>query len=92
MLLCDTNDDRSRVDYYLDTIADHYAFGAVICASQVGERDLDLLEERNIRTITVDRTMFSHPYSGVDVDQFGGENSLSVDDTEYVNGRYMHMR
>lgn len=72
VLICDTNDDRSRVDYFLDSVADHYAYGAVVCTSQVTERDLDALEGRNIRTVTVDRTMFSHPYSGVDIDQFEG--------------------
>lgn len=72
ILLCDTNDSREKVEYFLDTIADNYAFGAVICTLQVTEKDLEILENRGVHTITVDRSYFNHPYSAINVDQLNG--------------------
>lgn len=72
ILLCDTNDSREKVEYFLETIADNYAFGAVICTLQVTENDLDKLENKGVHTVTIDRSFFNHPYSAVNIDQLSG--------------------
>lgn len=72
ILICDTGDDRSRVEYYLQTIADNYVFGAIICTLQVRERDLEALEGQGVHVVTIDRTVFEGTLAGVHVDQFQG--------------------
>lgn len=72
ILLCDTNDSREKVEYFLDAIADNYAFGAVICTLQVTEKDLEKLESRGVHTVTVDRSYFNHAYSSVNINQLNG--------------------
>ncbi|MGX7349219.1 LacI family DNA-binding transcriptional regulator [Dolosicoccus paucivorans] len=72
ILLCDTNDSREKVEYFLKAIADQYALGAVICTLQVTENDLSFLADRGVRPVTVDRSYFSHTYSAINVDQMNG--------------------
>ena len=72
ILLCDTNDSREKVEYFLDAIADNYAFGAVICTLQVTEKDLEKLQNRGVHTVTVDRSYFNHAYSSVNINQLNG--------------------
>ncbi|BDP92645.1 LacI family transcriptional regulator [Enterococcus faecium] len=72
LYLCNSEDQRLKVEYYLDSIVDHYACGAIINSLHVNEEDLKRLEERGIPTITIDRTQFSHPYSAVGVNHKDG--------------------
>ncbi|GAB2542669.1 LacI family DNA-binding transcriptional regulator [Gracilibacillus alcaliphilus] len=78
IFLCNSDDDRDKVEYYLNSMIDHYVSGAIINSLHVGKKDLDSLEERGIRTITIDRANFEHPYSNIIVDhQFGGQIAVS---------------
>lgn len=72
ILLCNTDDSRSKVEYFLNTIADNYAFGTVICTLQVTSDDLVDLESKGIHTVTIDRAFFNHDYSSVNIDQYHG--------------------
>ncbi|MFS0637372.1 LacI family DNA-binding transcriptional regulator [Mesobacillus foraminis] len=76
--LCNSDDKRSKVKYYLDSMVDHYVSGAIINSLHVDEKDLEMLEERGIKTITIDRANFEHPYSAVTVDhQLGAEQAVT---------------
>lgn len=70
--LCNSEDNREKVEYYLEAMADNYVMGAVINSLFVTEEDLEKLENRGIATITIDRTQFSHPYSALAVDHVNG--------------------
>ncbi|MFD2658597.1 LacI family DNA-binding transcriptional regulator [Gracilibacillus thailandensis] len=70
--LCNSDDQRSKVEYYLDSMVNHYVSGAIINSLHVDEKDLSLLEERGIRTITIDRANFEHSYSAITVDHKAG--------------------
>ncbi|MEX2784054.1 LacI family DNA-binding transcriptional regulator [Streptococcus sp. H49] len=72
ILLCNTNDNRDSVDYFLDMIADNFAFGAIISSLQITADDLEGLEKKGIKTVTIDRAFFSHPYSAININQFQG--------------------
>ncbi|TCN24181.1 LacI family transcriptional regulator [Mesobacillus foraminis] len=76
--LCNSDDKRFKVKYYLDSMVDHYVSGAIINSLHVDEKDLEMLEERGIKTITIDRANFEHPYSAVTVDhQLGAEQAVT---------------
>src|SRR5690606_24361013 len=66
--LCNSDDDRAKVEYYLDSMVDHFVSGAIINSLHVDASDLAVLEERGIKTITIDRANFEHPYSAITVD------------------------
>ena len=66
--LCNSDDDRMKVEYYLESMIDHYVSGAIINSLHVDASDLAELEKRGIRTITIDRANFEHPYSAITVD------------------------
>lgn len=68
IFLCNSDDQRSKVKYYLDSMVDHYVSGAIINSLHVNADDLAMLEARGIRTITIDRANFEHAYSAVTVD------------------------
>ncbi|MFS0614028.1 LacI family DNA-binding transcriptional regulator [Lederbergia ruris] len=68
ILLCNSDDDRAKVEYYLEAMMDQYVSGAIINSLHVGPSDLAVLEERGIRTITIDRANFEHSYSAITVD------------------------
>ncbi|KRL14516.1 LacI family DNA-binding transcriptional regulator [Schleiferilactobacillus perolens] len=70
--LCNSEDDREKVEYYLETMADNYVMGAIINSLFVTVEDLRWLESRGISTITIDRTQLAHPYSAVAVDHVHG--------------------
>lgn len=70
--LCNSEDNRQKVEYYLESMRDNYVMGAIINSLFVTEDDLDLLEENGISTITIDRAQFSHPYSAVSVNHVEG--------------------
>jgi LacI family transcriptional regulator len=76
--LCNSDDKRSKVKYYLDSMVDHYVSGAIINSLHVDKEDLQMLEERGIKTITIDRANFEHPYSAVTVNhQLGAEQAVT---------------
>lgn len=70
--LCNSEDDRQKVEYYLETMMDLYVAGAIINSLHVTEEDLSVLEQRNISTVTIDRAHFSHQYSAFEVDHVKG--------------------
>ena len=70
--LCNSEDNREKVEYYLEAMADNYVMGAIINSLYVTEDDLEKLENKGIATITIDRTQFSHPYSALAVDHVNG--------------------
>lgn len=70
--LCNSDDNRSKVEYYLGSMIDHYVSGAIINSLHVDASDLAVLEQRGIRTITIDRANFEHPYSAITVDHISG--------------------
>lgn len=72
LLICNTNDDRKKVEQFLESIINNYAFGAIICTLQVTASDLTYLENHGVHTVTIDRTFMEHPYSAVDIDQKNG--------------------
>lgn len=72
IFLCDSQDDREKVNYYIDTMIDQYVVGAIFNSLQVTKDDLKRLEDNGIHTITIDRGHFDHPYSTVKVDNIHG--------------------
>lgn len=72
LLICNTNDSRKKVEHFLESIINNYAFGAIICTLQVTANDLAFLENHGVHTVTTDRTFLDHPYSAVDIDQKNG--------------------
>lgn len=72
VLLCNTNDEREKVEYFLNMIRENYVFGAIICTLQVKENDLIKLEENGIHTVTIDRAILNHKFSSVNVNQYFG--------------------
>ncbi|AWB46539.1 LacI family transcriptional regulator [Paenibacillus sp. CAA11] len=72
LYLCNSDDERAKVKYYLDSMVDHYVCGAIINSLHVNAEDLAMLEERGIKTITIDRANFEHPFSAVTVDHKQG--------------------
>ena len=72
VLICNTMDRRDKIEYFLNTIVDNHALGAVVCTRMVTQEDLTELENRGVHTVTTDRSSFVHPYSAVNVDQVQG--------------------
>lgn len=72
VILCNTNDSREKVEYFLGNIVDNYALGAVICTLKVTENDLEYLEDKGIHTVTIDRAYFEHRFSSINIDQLNG--------------------
>lgn len=72
LLVCNTNDCREKVEQAIDSIIDHYAFGAVISSMYVMPEDLSRLEKAGVHTVTIDRSFFEHPYSAISIDQENG--------------------
>lgn len=70
--LCNSEDNREKVEYYLEAMKDNYVAGAIINSLYVTEADLDTLEASGIATITIDRAQFLHPYSAVSIDHVTG--------------------
>lgn len=70
--LCNSQDDRDKVRYYIDTMIDQYVAGAIFSTLFVTQDDLKRLEQNRIHTITIDRSQFDHPYSSVTVDHKKG--------------------
>lgn len=70
--LCNTDDSREKVEYFLNNIVENYVSGAVVSTLQVTENDLDFLETNGVRTVTIDRSYFDHPYSAINIDQSKG--------------------
>lgn len=69
ILICNTNDQRSKVEQAIETIIDYYAFGVIVICTQVELEDLNRLETVGIHTITLDRATTEHPYSAITVNQ-----------------------
>lgn len=71
--LCNSDDDREKVEYYLNAMCDNFVAGAIINSLQVTQDDLSMLENKGISTITIDRTPVTHRYSSISVDhEYGG--------------------
>lgn len=70
--LCNSDDDREKVEYYLNAMCDNFVAGAIINSLQVTQDDLEMLEKQGISTITIDRTPLNHSYSSISVDHEHG--------------------
>lgn len=70
--LCNSDDERSKVKYYLNYMVDHFVAGAIINSLHVEDKDLALLEESGIKTVTIDRSSVYHSYSSIAVDHVSG--------------------
>lgn len=72
IFLCNSDDNRKKVEYYLKTMSDNFVAGAVINSLYVSAEDLHVLEKNGISTITIDRTQVDHPYSALIVNHREG--------------------
>lgn len=70
--LCNSEDDREKVEFYLNAMTNHFVVGAIINSLFVTENDLKKLQKNGVATITIDRATDSHTYSSVTVDQEKG--------------------
>lgn len=72
-LFFNSSDDRTKVEYYLNSMRSNFVCGAIINSLSVTKRDLERLEKNGIKTITIDRSISSPHYSSVTVDhRLGG--------------------
>ncbi|KAA9261340.1 LacI family DNA-binding transcriptional regulator [Streptococcus anginosus] len=69
ILICNTNDQRSKVEQAINTIIDYYALGVIVICSQVELKDLETLENAGIHTVTLDRATTEHPFSSITINQ-----------------------
>lgn len=67
-----SNDDRVKVDFYLNSMKSSYVCGAIINSLSISSDDIESLEKCGIKTITLDRTPDDHSFSFVRVDHFVG--------------------
>ena len=71
--LCNSEDRRDKVDYFIHNMIDQYVAGAIFSSLHITGEDLALLESNGIHTITMDRAQLKHPYSSLYVNnQKGG--------------------
>ena len=70
--LCNSRDERDKVNYYLRFMEGIRVRGAIISSLFVDEEDLTKLNNLGIFTLTMDRACFSHPYSALYVDHRAG--------------------
>ncbi|OZG50293.1 LacI family DNA-binding transcriptional regulator [Bombiscardovia coagulans] len=83
--LCDSEDDRSRVEYYLKFMEGIRVRGAIINSLFVSEEDLNRLHQLGITTLTIDRAQFSHPYSAMAVNHRSGSYKATAYLIEHGN-------
>lgn len=94
IFLCNSQDNREKVRYYLATMRDNNVAGAVINSLYVSSDDLKKLEDDGIATITIDRTKVDDNTSSVSTDnKFGGYiaakhllNSNQVSNVLFISG------
>ncbi|WEV67370.1 LacI family DNA-binding transcriptional regulator [Bifidobacterium sp. ESL0769] len=70
--LCNSEDDRDKVEYYLKFMCNIRVRGAIINSLYVDEDDLEVLSSRGIVPLTIDRACFSHPYAAMAVNNVSG--------------------
>lgn len=70
--LCNSEDKRDKVDYYLKFMESIHVRGAIISSLYINEGDLTRLNSQGVVTLTMDRACFSHPYSALYVDHRSG--------------------
>lgn len=70
--LCNSEDDRTKVEYYLKFMENIRVRGAIIDSLYVTEQDLEVLNRKGIVPLTIDRACFSHPYAAMSVDHVNG--------------------
>ena len=78
-LFFNSSDDRTKVEYYLNSMRSNFVCGAIINSLSVTGKDLENLEKNGIKTITIDRSGSDPHYSSVTVDhRTGAELQLNT--------------
>ncbi|WEV41941.1 substrate-binding domain-containing protein [Bifidobacterium sp. ESL0682] len=70
--LCNSEDNREKVEYYLKFMCNIRVRGAIINSLYVDEQDLETLSNSGIVPLTIDRACFSHPYAAMAVNNVSG--------------------
>ncbi|EQB2495780.1 LacI family DNA-binding transcriptional regulator [Klebsiella michiganensis] len=71
-LFFNSSDNRTKVEYYLNSMRSNFVCGAIINSLSVTGKDLENLEKNGIKTITIDRSGSDPHYSSVTVDHRTG--------------------
>ena len=67
IFLCNTDDERDKVNNYLVSLRERYVDGVIINSLNLTNNDLEELHSSGIPTITLDRTFSNHEYSSISV-------------------------
>lgn len=67
VFLCNTDDERSKVNNYLNSLQERYVDGVIINSLNLTNEDLEKLHSNGIPTVTLDRTFSTHEFSSITV-------------------------
>jgi LacI family transcriptional regulator len=67
IFLCNTDDEREKVNNYLVSLRERYVDGVIINSLNLTNEDLEELHSNGIPTITLDRTFANHEFSSISV-------------------------
>jgi len=67
IFLCNTDDEREKVNNYLVSLRERYVDGVIINSLNLTNEDLEELHSNGIPTITLDRTFSNHEFSSISV-------------------------
>lgn len=67
IFLCNTDDEREKVNNYLVTLRERYVDGIIINSLNLTNKDLEELDANGIPTVTLDRTFSTHDFSSISV-------------------------
>lgn len=72
VLMFNSSDNRTKVDFYLNSMKSNFVCGAIINSLVVTSQDIEALESSGIKTITFDRTPANHLFSSIKVEHRKG--------------------
>ncbi|MED3383367.1 LacI family DNA-binding transcriptional regulator [Bacillus subtilis] len=67
IFLCNTDDERTKMKNYLDSLRDRYVDGIIINSLNLTNEDLEQLHSHGIPAVTLDRTFSTHKFSSITV-------------------------
>lgn len=67
IFLCNTDDERDKVNNYLVSLQERYVDGIIINSLNLTNKDLKELNSNGIPTVTLDRTFSTHEFSSITV-------------------------
>jgi LacI family transcriptional regulator len=67
IFLCNTDDEREKVNNYLVSLRERYVDGIIINSLNLTNEDLEELHSNGIPTVTLDRTFPTHEFSSITV-------------------------